>query len=118
LDRLLGELVSEFVDAQPDMEVVGRRRVDERLAEAVKRTAAAVAVFGAIEGELAEVARGVLEECPGLRLVALEHRGRDTVVLQLRPHWVRYGQLSPDGLVEAIRAAARPPDWEQERRQC
>lgn len=108
LDRLVSDLVSRLVNAQPDMEVVGTREPAEDLLAAAARTNASIALLAADASGLLAAAHRVLDDRPQLRLVALQDAGRAVVVLELRPCLVRYGDASPDGLVQAIRRATQP----------
>jgi DNA-binding NarL/FixJ family response regulator len=108
LDRLLCDLVTRFVNAEPDMQVVGTLRTAEDLMVAAARTNASVALLSVEDADLVAAAHRMLDDRPLLRLVALQEGGREVVVLELRPYLVRHGEMSPDGLVQAIRTASQP----------
>jgi hypothetical protein len=117
LDRLLCDLVTRLVNAQPDMQVAGTLRPAEDLLVAAARTNASIALLSIEESDLVGAANRMLGDRPPLRLVALQDGGREVVVPELRPYLVRYGELSPDGLVQAIRTASQPLPYREERRE-
>jgi hypothetical protein len=94
------DLVEIVVGAQPDMQIVAVDATDP----AAFGTPADVVILG-----VASVAEPIahttqLYEHPHQRILALAIDGRRAVVYELRPHLTELGEISPDGLLAAIRA--------------
>ncbi len=49
---------------------------------------------------------------PGMRLLGLKSHGRDAFLVELQPQSVSLGELSPPGLVDAIRRVTSRPGFE------
>jgi len=105
---MLGDIVREIVDAQPDMQVVGRLVDARELVRTAIATDADFVVLGLEDGRLPGSCDQLLELDPAIRVLAVDGDGRRSFVYQLEPRMRPLGELSPDALVAAIRAAMRP----------
>ena len=83
------------------MEIVGEVRAGQ-LPDAVAERQADVLVIGVDDPRLAE---RLLPRRPRLKVFAVADQGRACALYELRPHRIEFGEVSPDELVEAIRAA-------------
>jgi DNA-binding NarL/FixJ family response regulator len=103
LPRMRRDIIADLLDSQSDMEVVGDVPTG-LLAEAVSDRQADVLLIGRDDSPLAEE---LLERRPRLKVFAVADHGRECSLYELRPHRVEFGEVSPDELVAAIRAAVR-----------
>jgi DNA-binding NarL/FixJ family response regulator len=104
LPRLLREIVTEALEAQSDMEVVGSIAGPESLARTIEQSQADAIVIGHDDPE---VAAGLLGRHPPLAVIALAGDAKESQYYELRPHRVGLGEISPSELVETIRQATR-----------
>jgi DNA-binding NarL/FixJ family response regulator len=110
LHGILREIVMHLLGKQPDIEWVVVNEPAEDLPALVRRKAPEVVVLGQTDDELPRVGVRLLRENPALRVLGIAGDGRHAFVYELRPHREPLGELSPDGLIHAIReAAAAPP---------
>lgn len=68
-----------------------------------------VLIIGDGAAEDREATRSLLQRWPQTRLLLVMEAGRRTVLYELRPHRTELGELSPQELVAAVRAAAGRP---------
>jgi hypothetical protein len=108
LPRLLEEIVSDAIAQAPDLTVTAKLPDVEALA--CDPPATDVVVLGT---ESSELIAATLERQPRLAVLAVSDDARSSSLYVLRPERTRVGDLSPERLVAAIRAAAEPPavDW-------
>ena len=109
MPRMLRDIVERVIRSQPDMLVVGVMGVvgtSDALNSEVQRLKPNVVVLG-LEADTAwNACDSLLYENPHTRLLAVTDDGRGATLCELRPHRVRIGNVSPEGLVSAIRHAA------------
>jgi DNA-binding NarL/FixJ family response regulator len=106
MPRILREVIREVLIAQPDIEIAGELESEEGVAIAAEESAAEVIIFGSEERELPAAWRKLLEQRPGLRVLTVLSDGRESYLYELRPHRVPLGEVSPEGLLRAIRTPA------------
>lgn len=111
LPRMLREIIEEIVSHEHDMEVVGEFSKTVGLLEAVDSTDADFLITGTGDSELVGVGQ-LLRERPRIKVLAVGADGRQTCLYELRPQKVRLGEISPQTLLEAIRAAVRDDVFE------
>jgi DNA-binding NarL/FixJ family response regulator len=104
---MLKEIVRELVSAQRDMEVVGEEASYESMLPATSRTEAQVVVVGTQGREVEEDCERLALRQPEVGVLALSADGRQTVLFEVRSHRIRFGELSPEQLADAIRGAVR-----------
>jgi DNA-binding NarL/FixJ family response regulator len=112
LPRILRDIIEGVLEHEPDMEVVGEFRKRTELLDAVDETGADFVITGAEDADVAGV-RSLLRARPDVKVLAVGEDGRQTLLYELRPRMVRLGEISPQTLLEAIRAAARATPFEQ-----
>ncbi len=105
LPGMLGQIVTEILREQPDMELVDEVP-DAALSQAVDRTGAQFVLVGVDDGCEAERLRPMLDRHPRLKVLAVEDDGRRGFLYELRPRRRPLGEMSPPRLVEALREAA------------
>ena len=109
MPRMLREIVRTHLERTPGFAIEAEEPTPDRLLDAVRATNAHVVVFGTDSADLPDVGRAVLAERPRVKLLAVTHDGRRTWLFELRPHRQALGEVSPDELADAIRAAVYQP---------
>ena len=109
LPRMLREIIEDVVAAAPDLDVV----------ETVERPTGLIAVVDGAKADFLIAGDDALEdvgvllrERPRLKVLAVAGDGRQTFLYELRPQKVSLGEVSPQNLLEAIRAAIRADAYE------
>jgi len=105
MPRMLRDIVERAVGTRPDMEVVERVEGRDALAAAVDRTPVDVAILYLADQLELPSYDAMLFDHPRIRLLALTGDGRAAAVYALRPQLDPVRVVSPNGLVDAIRAA-------------
>jgi hypothetical protein len=106
LSPYTGGIVADIVAREPDLEIDEMPTLPELFA-ALDTTPRAVVLLGNGAADLAAHGERLFRERPRAKVLAVADGGRDTFTLELEPHTVRFGQVSPAGLVEIIRETAR-----------
>jgi hypothetical protein len=99
MPQTLRAILEHALSAQEDIVVVH----DESLA------CPDVLIVGAGCADHREVTRALLQRWPRTRILLVMEAGRRSVLYELRPHRTEFGELSPQELVAAVRAAVRRP---------
>jgi hypothetical protein len=107
LPPMLMDIIGNIVTAQPDMEIVGNVARGRNLLRAVNRSRADVVVLARKSGD------GQHDELlygrRGLKVIEIGREGGHGSLCELRPCRVSLGELSPAGLLQAIRASTAAP---------
>lgn len=109
VSRLTGEMVERAVAHAEDMSVVGRASSLDQLRPVALATAADVVIVGLHNAELPATYFELLLERPRMKVLAIEERGGHAWLYELRPERVAIGEVSPDEVVDTIRAAVLRP---------
>jgi hypothetical protein len=104
---MLSEIVRDAVEAQPDMKILHEARTLAEL-EATPCPRADVIVVAAEKGALPKECTRLMYERPQTGTLSISPDGRLTSLWRMRPHGVTMENVSPDGLVAAIRDLSRP----------
>jgi len=104
---MLTEILADSLAPQPDMELVDDSVADGSLLGAAQRSHADVVIVARDDGEGAGY-DDVLYGSSRLKVIEISGQGRSGSLHELRPRRLALGELSPLGLVDAIRAAALP----------
>ncbi len=105
MPRMLSDIVSSLVAKQQDMELVGEPVRGKQVVRAVRRLRPHVVVLASHGSELTALGHRLLEVSPRLKLVAVTENGRLAHRYELRPQQTPISEVSPQGLLEAVRAA-------------
>jgi hypothetical protein len=103
---MLSDIITNAIDGQPDMEVVGALRQRGALRSAVGAARADVVMLGLRDGDLPSDCVALFDAYPWIRVLGVSADGRRAFLYELRPQRLPLGEISPDGLVEAIRTAS------------
>lgn len=103
---ILRDIVRETIARQPDMAVVAELDTDDALGPALAVTDADVVILGSSGSEDSTRPLQVLIARPQTCVLMLQTDGRHAALYELRPHRTRLGDVSPQALVDAIRARA------------
>lgn len=106
MPRILCDILADVLSAEPDMEVVGVLSSRGKLRATVAETRAEVVVVALEDSELPEDCGRLLRAHPSMRVLGVASGGRHGFLYELRPLKESLGELSPRGLVEAIRTSA------------
>jgi DNA-binding NarL/FixJ family response regulator len=107
LPVVVADALERILGLQRDMEVIGHVADPIEVLLSVMGDGADVVILGLQNEELPGIASHLLSESPQLRILALGPDGRRAFLAELRTKVVPLGELSPEGLVEAIRTAVR-----------
>lgn len=105
LPRMLRDIIESVIAGQSDMSIVGSVDARDRVTTALDRTPADVVIVGMRDAETTATLTPVLLAQPRLKLLAISGDERSSYLYELRPHTVPLGDVSPQGLVDAIRSA-------------
>jgi chemotaxis response regulator CheB len=105
MPRMLGDIVTRVIRAQPDMLVVGGLQDRTELTNEAARFGPDVIVLGTADAELPTECLQVLQANPGVRVLVVAGEGRRGFLWELRPQRQSLGEVSPDALVDVIRAS-------------
>jgi chemotaxis response regulator CheB len=103
---MLLDIVANIVADQPDMDIVPNPVSETDLLRAAERGNADVIILSRkapLDGEYDEV----LYSRAHLKVIEIEGEGRRGSLYELRPHRVPLGEMSPAGLLDAIRASVQ-----------
>lgn len=112
---MLRDIIESAVSAQSDMTLVGEINGRDANVNAISTVIASLAtdapdvviVDRADEGSM-QALDGLLYDHPGLAVITVTRDGRGAHLRVLRPYDVDIGDVSPVGLVTAIRESRRP----------
>jgi DNA-binding NarL/FixJ family response regulator len=102
-------MVEGAVVRSHDMGVVGRTSLLADLPNLARETDPDVVIVGLHDGDLPPECRELLLERPRVKVLALEESAGHARLYELRPERVEIGEVSPDEVVETIRAAVLRP---------
>ena len=106
---LLGDIVRETLAAHRDVALTADVAARDEISPAVRRTDADVAILGVAPHDwnsLDDLLRELFAEQPRLAVIALANDGRNGCVYQMQPRTVALDDISPQSLVETIRATS------------
>lgn len=107
LPRMLTEIVARVLAGAPDFEVTTWPGSLERLMDIPAEDQPDVVVTSLAPQQRLEDLTSLLRARPSLRILALEGDGRHAVMYELQPHAVPLGDVSAEGLIDAIRSTTR-----------
>ena len=104
---MLADIVRRVLGEAHDLDVVDLSGDPEDLMDSLEYHRPDVLITGVRPKESIEQFASLLRAHPSLRIFALEGDGRRAVLYELQPHTVPLGDVSPEGLIEAIRSTVR-----------
>lgn len=107
---MLRDIVESLLRSQRDMYIAGELPARDGLSDAIGRARPDVVLLGLPSGDVPPFYNELLYAHPTLRLLAVTGDGRSAYRYELRPQRSPVGEVSPQGLLDAIRAAARGPE--------
>lgn len=102
LPKLLRDIVASALSGAPDLELVGEAPEPGELRQLVREWGADVAVVACERAAIPRV--GNLINGSPVALLAITDEGRRGTLYELRPQEIDLGELSPEVLLNAIRA--------------
>ncbi len=102
---MLSDIVADTIGNQTDMDVVGELRTRAGLQAGVRDAFADVVIMGLDDLDLPSECLALFDAYPTIRVLGVSSDGRSASLYELRPHRLPLGEVSPDGLVQAIREA-------------
>ena len=109
MPRMLSDILTNVLARERDMEVLRVLEKTDTLLRAVEESSADVVIVGLSDTELPRVCGDLVTANPHMKVLAVAGDGRRVFLHELRPHTVPLGEMSPAGLIDAIRAAVRSP---------
>jgi hypothetical protein len=103
---MLRDVTSRLIRHEDDMEIVGQEVPREMLGDEVRRVSPNVVIITGDASNFPNMAHRIFRECPYVKFLVLEDLGRTAFLYELAPTRVTIGEISPAGLIEAIRQAA------------
>jgi hypothetical protein len=104
LSGILHDVIRGIVEGQNDLRVVADLADRKGLARTIADTDTHFVIWQA-DGELSEPFPDLVERVPRLKVLAVESEGRRSYLWEMRPTRARLGELSPERLICALRAA-------------
>lgn len=105
MPQMLCDIITDVLSGQADIAVLGELLDRSSLVAAALATRAEVIVIGLPDGDLPAQCRELLDAQPHIRVLGVGANGREAFLYQTRTHRIPLGEVSPQGLAEAIRAA-------------
>jgi DNA-binding NarL/FixJ family response regulator len=120
LPRMVHEIVGSVLDEQPDIDVIAERVDRESLPAVAAATDPDLIIISVTSTrELADDCEDILRADPTRSVLAVAPARRQTLLYQLVPRIAPIGDLSPGGLLRAVRTyARRRPADENEEHPC
>jgi DNA-binding NarL/FixJ family response regulator len=107
LPRMLEDVITNAVEGQPDMHLVGRLDPNCDSLEELVDPALDVLITTLRNCETPCLCRSLIKHHPSTRVIGLSREGRRAILCELRPHIVSLGEVSQQTLLDAIREAPR-----------
>ncbi len=105
MPRMLRDLFKHVVAEQTDMDLVGELLDPLGLLLAAGQTHADVVILGLHNSEFPGICSHLLGEYPHIKILGVTEDGRRAYLYELRPEKIPVGEVSPEGLLAAIRTA-------------
>lgn len=102
-------MVERAVARTHDMRVVGRASSLDELLLLARATEHDVVIVGLHDSDLPPACIELLLERPRMKVLGIEEQAGHAQLYELRPEQVEIGELSPDEVVDTIRAAVLRP---------
>jgi len=103
MPRMLCDIITGVIATESDMEIVGRLPDRLALLSATTDLGADVVVLGIEDAALPDDCAALFDARPSVRVLGVATDDGSAFLWELRPQRVSLGEVSPQGLVEAIR---------------
>ncbi len=105
---MLRDIITEHLRRAADIELIGELANGDSLLSTASSDPPDVAIvaWGGTEG--AGDYSLLFHACPQIKVLAVTQQGREVFLHELRPHVTALGELSPQQLIDVIRASVRP----------
>jgi DNA-binding NarL/FixJ family response regulator len=106
---MLGDIVRTTLESQPDIEVVGETEGLERLQDAARRSYPDLVIVADPDNRLPDPCLHLMYDHARLRVLVITPDGRSASLHRLLPTRSVIRDISPQGLLDAIRGTELPP---------
>lgn len=106
LPRILNDIIGNVLESAGDIHVIAQAASQADLLDMARRLHPDVIIMGVDDVGLPRFGWDLYVSDPHLRVLGVVGEGRQTFVYELRPHQTALGELSPEGLVDAVRRIA------------
>ena len=105
---MLLDILSEVIDRESDMQIVGGSPDSDSLADRIRRLSPDVLIVGLEDREVPTLFGEVLSRFPHVKVLTVGGRAKHVTLYELRPSRTVFGEVSPAELVACIRQAVQP----------
>jgi hypothetical protein len=102
---MLQDIVGSALRAAPDMDIIGLLPTLRSAEELTSYGPADMVIVGLTDGELPEPCMMFIRKAPSNRIIGIAPNGRRSMLCVLAPKTKELGEISPQGLINAIRSA-------------
>jgi hypothetical protein len=102
---MLHDIVGDALRADEDIDIIGQVPSLRRAEELTTYGPADIVVVGLTNSELPEPCMAFVRKAPTNRVIGIAPNGRRSMLCVLAPKTTELGEISPKGLVDAIRRA-------------
>jgi DNA-binding NarL/FixJ family response regulator len=107
MPRMLRDVCKQLIVEQPDMEVVGEFGNGVELLLATGQTRPDIIILGVEGSGLPGIGSHLFTEFPHVKLLGVTADAQHLSLYELRPYKGLIGDVSPQGLLDAIRTSVR-----------
>lgn len=105
---MLTSILTDLVALEPDIELMGAVTLGDALERVLAQTPADVLIVGVNEPDNVRFGGSLLMASPGMRVLMVAKNGGRAVLYELHPIKTDLGDVSPQGLLHAIRRSGPP----------
>jgi DNA-binding NarL/FixJ family response regulator len=102
---MLLDIISDTIAPQPDMDIVGKGRMEEDLLDAAEQTNADIIIIARSKASEHKDYDELLYRHCRIKVLEILDKGRYGSLFEMRPCRVALGEMSPLRLLEAIRGS-------------
>jgi len=100
---MLTAILKDIADAESDLEFMGSVSLTDALEHVLPERGADVLIVSITEADNRALAGSLLMASPGIRVLMLARSGERAVLYELYPVRTEIGDVSPQGVIDAIR---------------
>lgn len=105
MPQLLADVIRGTLRQHPDLRLLDETTSADALLAPAQTEVPDVLIVGLEGSAIPAFCRPLLYGNPHLKVLAVSTTGEDTALYELRPHRVALGNVTPSGLVDAIRGS-------------